>query len=130
MAIRTKCNSNSAFSFREVRLEQTETEISLMKLNKESQYSDIPTKTIKENSDISLNFICKSINSSIKLSLFSSCLKHAHVTPLHKKRNESLKGQQVYPQFYQKYLRKANVNFFDDIFSKYQYGFRKGFSTQ
>ena len=123
MAIRTKCNSNSAFSFREVRLEQTETEISLMKLNKASQYSHIPTKTIKENPDISLNF-------NIKFSIFPSCLKHAHVTPLHKKRNESLKGQQVYPQFYQKYLRKANVNFFDDIFSKYQYGFRKGFSTQ
>ena len=62
-----------------------------MKLNKVSQYSDIPTKIIKENLDIFSNFICESINNSIKSSIFPSCLKHADVTPLHKKCNKSLK---------------------------------------
>ena len=57
----------------------------------ESQYSDIPTKLIKENSDICSKFICESINNSIKSSIFPSCLKHANVTPLHKKCNKSLK---------------------------------------
>ena len=63
----------------------------LLKLNKASEYSDIPTKTIKENSDICSKFICESINNSIKSSIFPSCLKHANVTPLHKKCNKSLK---------------------------------------
>ena len=58
LAIRTKCNRNGVFSFREVSFEQVETEISLLKLNKAFQYSHIPTKIIKENSDIFSNFIC------------------------------------------------------------------------
>ena len=91
LAIRTKCNRNGAFYFREVSFKEIETEIRLLKLNKASQYSDIPTKIIKENSDIFSNFICESINNSIKSSIFPSCLKHADVTPLHKKCNESLK---------------------------------------
>ena len=90
-AIRTKCNRNGIFSFREVSFNEVETAIRLLKLNKASQYSDIPTKTIKKNSDIFSNFICESINNSIKSSVFPSCLKHADVTPLHKKCNKSLK---------------------------------------
>ena len=68
-----------------------EREIRLLKLNKASQYSDIPTKIIKKNSDIFSNFICESINNFIKSSIFPSCLKHADVTPLHKRCNKSLK---------------------------------------
>ena len=85
------CNRNGTFSFREVSFKQIETEIRLLKLNKVSQYWDIPTKIIKENLDIFSNFICESINNSIKSSIFPSCLKHADVTPLHKKWNKSLK---------------------------------------
>ena len=80
--IRTKYNRNGDFSFRDVSLKEIETEIRLLKLIKASQYSDIPTKIIKENSDIFSNFTCESINNS---------LKHADVTPLHKKCNKSLK---------------------------------------
>ena len=85
LAIRTKCNRNGAFSFKEVSFKEIETEIRLLKLNKASQYSDIPTKIIKENSDIFSSFICESTNNSIKSSIFPSCTKHADVTPLHKK---------------------------------------------
>ena len=84
LAIRTKCNRNGIYSFREVSFKEIETEIRLLKLNKTSQYSDIPTKIIKKNSDIFSNFICESINNSIKSYIFPSCLKHADVTPLHK----------------------------------------------
>ena len=52
LAIRNKCNRNGIFSFREVSFKEIETEIRLLKLNKASQNSDIPTKIIKENSDI------------------------------------------------------------------------------
>ena len=52
LGIRTKCNRNCAFSFREVSFKEIETEIRLWKLNKVSRHSDIPTKIIKENSDI------------------------------------------------------------------------------
>ena len=60
-----------------------------MKLNEASQYSNIPTKIIKENSNMSSNFICENIN-SIKASIFPSYLKLADVTPLQKQRSKSL----------------------------------------
>ena len=91
LAIRTKCNRNGIVSFREVGFKEIETEIRLLKLNKASQYSNIPTKIIKENLDILPNFVCKSINNSIKSSIFPSCLKHDDVTLLHKKCNKGLK---------------------------------------
>ena len=119
-------------SFKEI-----ETEIRLLKLNKASQYCDIPTKIIKENSDIFSNFICESINNSIKSSIFPSCLKHADVTALHKKCNKSLKENcspvSILPtssKVFERSMFKQMSSFFDDIFSNYQYGFRKGFSTQ
>ena len=81
LAIRTKCNKNGAFSFKEASFKEIKTEIRLLKLKKGSQYSDIPSKIIKENSDIFSNFICESINNSINSSIFPSYLKHADVTP-------------------------------------------------
>ena len=91
MAIRTRYNRNGAFSFREISFKEIETEIRLLKLNKASQYSDIPSKIIKENSDIFSNFIYESTNNSINSSIFPSYLEHVDVTPLHKKCNKSLK---------------------------------------
>ena len=137
LAIRAKCNRNGIFSFREVSFKEIETEIRLLKLNKASQYSDIPTKIIKENSDIFSNFISESINNSIKSSIFPSCLKHADVTPLHKKFNKSLKENYrpvsilpILSKVFERSMFKQMSSFFDDIFSKHHYGFRKGFSTQ
>ena len=137
LAIRTKCNRNGIFNFREVSFKEIETEIRLLKLNKASQYSGIPSKIIKENSDIFANIICESVNNSIKSSIFPSCLKHADVTPLHKKCNKSLKVNYrpvyilpILSNVFERSMFKQMSSFFDDIFSKYQYGFRKGFSTQ
>ena len=136
LAIRTKCN-NGAFSFKEVSFEETETEIRLLKLNKVSQYSDIPTKIINENSDIFSSFICESINNSIKSSIFPSCLKHGNVTPFHKKCNKSSKENYrpvsilpILSKVFERSMFTQMSSFFDDIFSKHQYGFRKGFGTQ
>ena len=119
-------------SFKEI-----ETEIRLLKLNKASQYSDIPTKIIKENSDIFSIFICESINNSTKSSIFPSCLTHADVTTLNKKCNKSLKENYrpvsilpILSKVFERSMFKQISSFFDDIFSKYQYGFRKGCSTQ
>ena len=126
LVITTKCNRNGAFSFREVRLKEIEIEIRLLKLTKASQYSDIPTKITKEKSDIFPNTICESISNSIKSSIFPSCLKHADVTPLHKKCNKSLKENYrpvsilpILSKVFEKSFFKQMSSFFYDIFSKY-----------
>ena len=60
-------------------------------MNKATQDSDIPTKLIKNNSDLLADFIFTNINDSIAQSTFPSLLKVANVTPVHKKRLEKFK---------------------------------------
>ena len=64
-------------------------------------------------------------------------MKQADVTPLHKKCNKSLKEKYrpvsilpILSKVFERSMFKRMSSFFDNIFSKYQYGFRKGFSTQ
>ena len=72
-------------------LASIEKEIHNLKINKTSQSSDIPTKTINENVDIFGELLWKSINRSINTSTFYSCLKLADKTPFHKKRKKDKK---------------------------------------
>ena len=64
-------------------------------------------------------------------------MKHADVTPLHKKCNKSLKENyrpvsilSILSKVFERSTFKQMSSFFDDIFSKYQHGFKKEFSTQ
>ena len=83
------------------------------------------------------NFICESIKNSMQSSIFLSCLKHADVTPLHKKCNKSFKKSYsqinilpILSKVFERSMFNQMSSFFDDIFWKYQYGWRKGFSSQ
>ena len=106
-------------------------------MNKASQSSDIPTKIIKENVDIFAEFLWKSINSSIKSSTFSSCLELEDATPLHKKgkkdKKDNYRPVSILPTLskcFEKCIFSQMPAYFDEIFSKYQYGFRKRYSSQ
>ena len=70
-------------SFKEVATQDIEKEIFDLETKKAPQISDIPTKIIKENVDVFADFVCTSVNISIKSSLFHSCLEFADVTPSH-----------------------------------------------
>ena len=101
---------------------------------KASENSDIPTKIIKENSDIYGKVLCSFINDSFT---FPTCLKEADVTPIHKKVRKVRKktiGQSAFYQPYQKYLKELRLYkcliFLKTFFNKQQCGFRKGYNTQ
>ena len=80
------CNPRQVkFYFREVSVEDTQKEILKLDNKKASPISDISTKIIKENADIFAEYLCCSINGSIKSSAFLSCLKVADIIPIHKK---------------------------------------------
>ena len=70
LTIQNNCKNRIKFAFQEMDLESIEKGIDNLKINKESQSSDIPTKIIKENVDIFAEFLWKSINSSTKSSTF------------------------------------------------------------
>ena len=52
IAIKKLCNSKSLFAFKNVQKEEILKEINNLNINKATQKTDIPTKIIKENSDI------------------------------------------------------------------------------
>ena len=105
--------------------------------NKAFQSSDIPIKLLKENVDIFSDFVCTSFNSSINVSKFPENLKLADITPTYKKGKKDIKGNyrpvSILPnlsKIFEKHIFKQMSHFFENRLSKYQCGFRKGFSTQ
>ena len=59
--------------------------------NKATQSTYIPTKLIKENSDIFGDFILENYNNCISYSIFPNSLKNAIITTVHKKGTKTCK---------------------------------------
>ena len=136
-AIKENCISSTRFNFSFADKEDILKEIKNLKANKATQNTDIPTKLIKENSDIFADFIFENLNDSISQSVFPSALKLANITPVHKKDSKSKKDHHwsisVLPnisKIYERFFFKQISEYFEQFLSKYQCGFRKGFSPQ
>ena len=137
IAIKENCNSSTRFNFSFVDKEDILKEIKNLKSNKATQNTDIPTKLIKENSDIFADFIFENLNDSISQSVFPSALKLANITPVHKKYSKSKKDHyrpiSILPsisKIYERFFFKQISEYFEQFLSKYQCGFRKGFSAK
>ena len=125
IAIQNKFKSGDVFNFREFEKEEIQKEIHKLNNNKASQHSDIPTKIIKSNSDMFSDFLHVSINTSIKSSLFPSCLKTADIMPIFKKGKKDLKDDYrpvsilpVLSKLYERSMFTQISEFFENIFSK------------
>ena len=111
LAIRELKKVQINFCFKKVSLEKTQKEILNLNNKKASQNCNIPTKIIKENSDIFGKVLCSFISDLIKPFTFPSCLKEVDVTPIHKKKVRKIRkktiGQSAFYQSYQKYLKES-----------------------
>ena len=87
VAIKKFCKSKSHFSFKNVQKEEILKELNNLNINKATQNTDIPTKIIKENSDIFGDFIFSNFNCCINTFSYPSLLKRADITPVHKKKH-------------------------------------------
>ena len=103
--------------------------------NKATQNIDIPTKPIKGNSDIFADFFSENLNNCVAKSLFSLSLKNAIITPVHEKGTKTSKDHyrpvsilSNISKIYERFIFKQMSEYFESILSKYQCGFRKGFS--
>ena len=103
-----------------------------MNNEKASQNSDIPTKIVKENSDIISKVLCSFINDSIKSFTFPSCLKEADATPIHKKGKKHKKEnyRPVLSKIFERIMFIQMSALFEDVFNKQQCRLRKGYNTQ
>ena len=90
LAIKRKLKSGPVFTFNHITKEDVIKEINL-DASKASQEDDIPTKIIKENSDIFSNFIYQSFNNMTDVCIFLTSLKLANITPVYKKGSKNSK---------------------------------------
>ena len=108
-----------------------------METSKTCQDTDIPTKIIKDNADIFANVLVSSFNDSIEKSNFPSILKNASITPVFKKGDRNSKDNyrpvSIPPnisKIFERCIFRQLSNYMDQFPSKFQCGFRKGYSTQ
>ena len=80
-------SQSALFSFKTASKKDIKKEILNLNVAKASQDSDIPTKIIKKNPDISSDINFKEFNKSLEICKFPSCLKMVNVTT--KKGNRS-----------------------------------------
>ena len=133
--------NKSNFSFSGVAKQSIESLIKTLDSSKTIQKDNIPTKIIKENMDIMSNIFHEDINKCFSESFFPDDLKRAEVIPVFKKdiKKDSKTLKENYrpvsilsniSKIYETCLYNELSNYFEDIFSDYQFGFRKGISAQ
>ena len=135
---KNKSNKQPLFSFPEVTRDEILKEMLNLDTTKACQDTDIPTKILKENSDIFSDFLFAYYNASVvKTSKFPSILTLADIMPAFKKGHKECKNNyqpviflpNMSKIFERKMFRQIS-NYMESFLSKYQCGFRKGYSTQ
>ena len=97
----------------------------------------MPVRVVKENAEYFAEVICSQFNESINSSKFPLSFKLTNITPVFKNESRNHKNNSkpvsILPfisKVFEKIMNKQLSIYFEDILSKFQCGFRKGFSTQ
>ena len=128
---------DSVLYFRKTSSTEVEKVINNLSIVKAFQKDDIPIKVIKMKKDIFAGFIAKDFNNCVNKGVLPDDLKFVDVTPIHKKKDKSDKAKYspvcILPnisKIYEKLIYNQLYDYFVDILSPSQCGFRKGHSTQ
>ena len=134
---RMKNLGNFTFSFNFIAHDNIVKKLNKLKTKKVSQKTDIPIKIVKENVDIISHFLYHNFNNSLSCSTFPIGMKYADVTPIHKKDDKTDKTNyrpiSILPNLckvYERLMYNQIYPYFDSVFSKFQWGFRKGSNAQ
>ena len=136
--IKSKTDKQLKFSFTPVQYEDILRKIKSLKVSKASQQSDIPTRILIYNSEYFGSYFYENINYCLGESLlFPHDLKLADVTTAYKKKSRSSKDNyrpvsilSNISKIYERCIYDQIQNYFDQILSKYECGFRKGYNAQ
>ena len=127
----------SWFPFSSVALADVAKEINILNSSKVIQEADLPVKLLKDNKDFFEVYIPRHFNDSLKSEEFPDCFKLASITPVFKKnalaRKNNYRPVSVLPvnsKVFERIICNQLSAFFEEIFSKFQCGFRKGYSTE
>ena len=132
-----KLKSISSFSFQPVLIDKVKNIIKSLNTKKAYADGDITVKLIKMNEDIFSRLIFQNFNQCLINGEFPHCLKQSEVTTVFKKEKKLDKSNYrpvsilpVFSKIYERLMYDQMYTYFDQNFSKFQCGFRKGFSTQ
>ena len=136
--INEKVRFESRFGFKEVSNLDIEREISHLNTKKVGTFGNIPTKVLKESSNV-CNSTLKDIWNYEILGKqnFSKNLKLADITPVYKKKDpilvENYRPVSVLPsvsKVFERIIQKQFSSFIDEFLSPFLCGYRQGFNTQ
>ena len=135
--IKETFDSSKTFSFDLVSSDTIFKEIVSLDTKKATHSNDVPTKIVKANADLFSIFASNAFNESVVSCKFPSVLKLADVKPVHKKasRLEKTNYRPVsllsnISRIFERCMHRRISEHFETVLSKFQCGFRKGYSTQ
>ena len=137
LKIKETCVDESQFSFTFISLQDMQKHIMDNKSSKSCSIDSIPSVILKENLDMVSLILYNNFNNSLYSCVFPDKLKLANIIPSHKSGNRTSK-ENYRPisnlpdisKIYERLLYFQLNNYFDNKLSKFQCGFRKGFSPQ
>ena len=135
--IKETFDSSKTFSFDLVSSDTIFKEIVSLDTKKATHSNDVPTKIVKANADLFSIFASNAFNESVVSCKFLSVLKLADVKPVHKKASRLEKTNyrpvSLLPnisKIFERCMHRQISEYFETVLSKFQCGFRKGYSTQ
>ena len=127
----------SSFYFSTVDKNTVLKEIKKFNSNKAVQDTDIPVKILKENAEFFAEYIYLQFNEAIESPKFPDFFKFANITPAFKQGSRNQKDNyrpiSILPlisKIFEKLICSQLSNHFDNILSKFQCGFRRGYGPQ
>ena len=125
----------SQFSFAFISLQDMQKHIMGIKSSKSCSIDSIPSVVLKENLNLISIILYNNFNNSVHSCVFPDKLKLANVIPSHKSGNRNtmanyhpISNLSDISKVYERLLYYQLNNYFDNKLSKFQCGFRKGFS--
>ena len=135
--IRNSSQRFSSFYFSQVDTNTVLKEIRRLSAKKAVQDTDIPVKALKENAEFFTEQICCQFNEVMCSSKFPATFKFANLTPVFNQETRNLKDNYrpisilpIISKVFEKLICRQLSNDFNNTFSKFQCGFRKGFNAQ
>ena len=108
-----------------------------MNSNKAVQDTDIPVKILKENAEFFAEYIYLQFSEAIKSPKFPDFFKFANIAPAFKQGSRNQKDNyrpiSILPlisKIFEKLICSQLSNHFDNILSKFQCGFKRGYGPQ
>ena len=130
-------NYNKIFTFQNVSTDKVASIIKKLNAKKASKSDDIPTKVIKEFGTFFTDFLSKNFNSCVETGSFPEDLRCVEVVPIYKKNDKKDKSSyrtisllSNISKVYERCMLEQLDEYFSDLLSEYQCGFRQSYGTQ